>query len=239
MNDARAKILSAVCISAGVLAPTSTAYAALAAFGLALWTIAAKIPPVIIARRAWKTRWFLAAIIAVNALTLPGTVIAEAAGLYITAEGLMAGAGQSVRLMVVLWAGSMIMLTTPLDEMMDVVEQWTAKRGRPMIAVGVVTLNYLPLLVESARRVHAARRARGRDDGRGIVAGIRAATASALPLFAVALRNADALAEAMDSRGYSPSSARTPFRELRMSARDAGVLLFILACTAAALARLI
>ena len=239
MNDARTKIATVVCISAGVLAPTSALYVALAAAGLALWTIAGKIPPMAIVRRVWKTRWFLVAIVAVNALTLPGTVIAEAAGMYITSEGLLAGAAQSARLMVVLWAASMIMLTTPLDEMMDVVEQWSAKRGRPLVAVGVVTLNYLPLLVESARRVHAARRSRGSDDGRGIVAGVRAAAASALPLFAVALRNADALAEAMDSRGYSPSSARTPFRELRMAPREAGIPLFTLACTVASLAHLI
>ncbi len=239
MNDARAKILSAACISFGVLAPTSIAFAAAAGAGLALWTIVARVPPSTFARRAWKTRWFLLAILAVNALTLPGSVIAEGAGLYFTREGLLAGASQSLRLLIVLWAGSMIMLTTPLDELMDVVEQWTSKRGRPLIAVGVVTINYLPLIVESARRVHAARRARGGDDGRGIIAGIRAASASALPLFAVALRNADALAEAMDSRGYSPSSARTPFRQLRMPFRDAGVLLCIVAITAAALAHLI
>ena len=238
MTDARAKVLSVACISLGVLAPTSSTYVGAAAAGLALWTIAARIPASTIVRRAWKTRWFLAAIVAVNGLTLPGVVIAEGAGLYLTREGLLVGASQSCRLLIVLWAASMIMLSTPLEELIDVVERWTARRGRALIAVGAVTINYLPLLVESARRVHAARRARGHDDGRGIVAGIRAASASALPLFAVAMRNADALAEAMDARGYSPSAARTPFRQIRMPFRDAAVMFLVAAITVAALFRL-
>lgn len=239
MNDPRTRLIAATCISAGVLAPTSAVYAGAAGAALALWTIAGRIPFPIIVRRVWSARWFLAAIVAVNALTLPGGVIAEAAGLYVTREGLMAGAGQSLRLLVVLWAGSIVTITTPLEEMMDVVEQWTSRRGRPLISVGVVSLNYLPLLIASARRVRAARRARGCDDGRGVIAGIRAASASALPLFAIALRSADALAEAMESRGYSPSSARTPFRRLHMPRLDAGILVIVLASTAAALAGLV
>lgn len=238
MTDARAKILGAASLSLGALAPTSTVYALTAAAALAAWTIAAGIPPATIARRAWRIRWFVLAILAVNALTLPGTLIVEGAGLYLTREGVLAGVSQSLRLVIVFWAGSMIMLTTPLEDLMDIVEQWTAKKGRPLIAVGVVTINYLPLLIASARRVHAARRARGHDDGRGIVAGVRAASSSALPLFAVALRNADALADAMDARGYSPAAARTPFRQPRMPLRDAGVALLLVAATAAALLRL-
>jgi energy-coupling factor transport system permease protein len=234
MRDVRSKLSITLCLSCGVLASRSDWYLAFAVALLVSGSVTSQAPPRLLLRRAWSVRWFLLAIIALNALTLPGSVIAGAGGVYLTREGALNGALQSARILVVLWSATLLMFTSPLEEMMDAAEQWSSRRGRPLVAVGVVTLTYLPLLVECARRVRAARRARGIDDATGPLSGIMGAIASALPLFAIALRNADALADAMESRGYAPGAPRTPFRTLRMPPREAGVLVAVVTLTVAA-----
>jgi energy-coupling factor transporter transmembrane protein EcfT len=62
------------------------------------------------------------------------------------------------------------------------------------------------------------------------------AASGALPLFASALRNADALAEAMESRCYEPYAPRTPFRRLTISFADGVIATAAVLVTAASLA---
>jgi len=239
MTDPRAKLLSVTIISIGVLSPTSLLYVFVAASGLFIWSFDPRFSVVWFFRRVRKGAWFLGAILLIDILTENGVVLFQVAGLYGTKEGILAGIEQSGRIIIIIWGASLFVGTTLLEEMTDAAERWTVKKGRPLLAVATIALNYLPVLVENARKIQAVRLARGEPDPRGLIAGIRAAGATALPLFASALRSSDALAEAMESRCYRPSSRRTPFREITMPVHELVIILIVAAATGAALLRTI
>ena len=220
VRDPIARIFVVTCIAAGALGGAPAWYLALAACSYAAWTFAASIPLRALGDRARGAFLFLALIVFVNAVSTSGTVLFDAGGLLITREGLVRGAGQAARLSIVLWGALITVRTGNLEDLQDAVERWTARRGRPLLAAAGIAVNYLPVLVESARRVMLARKARGEPDRPGLFRAVAQISAAALPLAASAVRNADALAEAMESRCYDTLAPRTRFRRTNVPARD-------------------
>ena len=212
MRDPIARIVVVGCVSCGALGGAPLWYLAAAAALYAAWTIAAGIPPRAIAARVRGALLFLALIVVVNAVTAGGAVVLDLGGLLVTREGLARGAAQAARLCLVLWGALITGNTVDPEALQDALERWTTRRGMPLVAAGGIALNYLPTLVETARRVMLARKARGEDDRPGPLRAIAHVSAAALPVFAAALRNADALAEAMESRCYGTLAPRTRFR---------------------------
>jgi energy-coupling factor transporter transmembrane protein EcfT len=137
---------------------------------------------------------------------------------YVTQEGISQGAGQSFRLIIVLWGAVLLARTTTLEELANAVEGRGTAALRPLVGVVTVALAYLPILVESGRRIRA--RNRWRSGHPGFLAGIRLVANSALPLVVASIRDADRLAEAMEARSYDPLSARTPFGNTPSSRTD-------------------
>jgi energy-coupling factor transporter transmembrane protein EcfT len=220
LRDPVSRILTVGCISFGTLGHTPLRYVAVVATGYLCWTAAAGIPPGVFLRRLRGALLFLSLIVVVNGVTAGGRVLVEAGGLYLTEEGLAAGCEQGLRLAVVLWGALLLVSAGGIEEYQDAAERWTSRKGRPLVAAGTIALAYLPLLVESARRVRIARRARGEDERARFTRGLTDIAGTALPLLAAAMRNADALAEAMESRCYYPSSARTRFRHIPVAPLD-------------------
>jgi energy-coupling factor transporter transmembrane protein EcfT len=235
MKDPLARAITVGCFSFGVMGHTPLRYAAIVAAVYSCWTYAASIPPPALLARLKGALLFLGLIMFVNGVTESGKVLFEAEGVYLTQEGLAKGAEQSLRLSIVLWGAFLLTSTVRIEEFQDAAERLTTRRGRPLVAAGTIALTYLPLLVESSRRVTIARRARGEEDRPRFPGGITHVAAAALPLFASAMRNADALAEAMESRCYNTGSARTPFRHAPFPPRDMAVVLAVALITAAAL----
>jgi len=235
LRDPAARILTVGCISAGTLGHSPVWYIALTAAAYATWTIEASLPLRIIIARLRRALLFFGLIVFINAVTTGGRVVLETGGLYLTEEGLAKGVEQAVRLSIVLWGALLLVATNRIEDLQDSAERWTSKRGRPILAAGTIALAYLPLFVESARRVTIARRARGEKDTPGIRGALGRVAGAAIPLFGSAMRDADALAEAMESRCYVPSAPRTPFRRTRFNPADAAVVLFAAFITASAI----
>ncbi len=225
LKDPVARILTVGCISAGTLGGSPAWYVALAAIVYAGWTIEASLPPRVIVAKLRRTLLFLGIIVFINAVTTGGRVIFEAGGLYLTEEGLAKGAELALRLSIVLWGALLLVTSDRIEDLQDAAERWTSKKGRPIIAAGTIAIAYLPIFVESARRVTIARRARGERDNPGLRGALGRVAGAAIPLFGSAMRDADALAEAMESRCYVPASARTPFRRTTITSSDAGIVL--------------
>lgn len=238
LKDPAARILAVGCISAGTLGRTSIWYVALAAIVYAAWTIEASLPPRIIIGRLRRALLFLGLIIFINGVTTGGRVVLEAGGFYLTEEGLAKGAEQAIRLSIVLWGALLLVTSNRIEDLQDTAERWTSKKGRPVIAAGTIAIAYLPLFIESARRVTIARRARGERDHPGPRGALGRVAGAAIPLFGSAMRDADALAEAMESRCFDPSAARSPFRRTSISRFDMAAVLAVALITAAALARI-
>ncbi len=128
------------------------------------------------------------------------------------------------------------MTSDRIEELQDAAERWTSKKGRPVLAAGTIAIAYLPLFVESARRVTIARRARGEEDNPGLRGALGRVAGAAIPFLGSAMRDADALAEAMASRCYVPASARTPFHRTTITSGDLAIVIVATSITAAAIA---
>jgi energy-coupling factor transporter transmembrane protein EcfT len=236
IRDPLARMITVGCISFGTLSPTPLRYAAVVAGIYLCWTFAARIPASALLARLKGAIVFLVLIVFFNGVTESGSVLFEAGGLYFTQEGLVKGGGQALRLCIVLWGAFLLVATGRIEEFQDAAERWTTRRGHPLVAAGTIALTYLPLLVESARRITIARRARGEEDRPRFPGGIAHVAAAALPLLAAAIRNADALAEAMESRCYATASPRTRFRRTPVAPLDVVTVLAVTLFTAATLA---
>jgi energy-coupling factor transport system permease protein len=236
IRDPLARMITVGCISLGTLSHTPLRYVAIAAGVYLIWTYAAGIPPSALLARLKGAFLFLGLIVFLNAVTESGRVLFEAGGLYVTQEGLAKGGEQALRLSLVLWGAFLMVSTGRIEEFQDAAERWTTRRGRPLVAAGTIAITYLPLLVDTARRVTIARRARGEEDRPRFPGGIAHVAAAALPLLAAAMRNADALAEAMESRCYGTSSPRTRFRQIPVGPFDVVIASTVALVTAATLA---
>ena len=83
--------------------------------------------------------------------------------------------------------------------------------------------------------IRAARRVRGIDRGRGLLAWVRSQLDVAIPLLAGALRHADRVALSMDARAFGFAPTRTERHVLRTDAADWALMPIAWAATAAAL----
>jgi len=134
-------------------------------------------------------------------VTLPGWAAGVSLGGPVTIESLMAAVYQGLRLAAVLACfGAATSLCSPY-RMLRALPTVLYEAG---VAV-TIAFTFAPQAIVSSRQVREARRLRGRSDR-----GVRAWTASALPVLEGALDRAVALAASMDSRGYGRRGSSSP-----------------------------
>jgi energy-coupling factor transport system permease protein len=166
-----------------------------------------------------------------------GHVLFRRGPLVVTRENLAAGVFYGYRLILLVAATTVMTFTTSSVELTDGLERLL----RPFRRVGVpahelalmmtIALRFIPTLFEETETIMKAQMARGAEFARGsLVARARALIPLLVPLFVGAFRRADALALAMEARGYRGGEHRTRMKELRVAVRDyvaAGMLLFV------------
>ncbi len=121
-------------------------------------------------------------------------------GLSLCREGLFYGAVASCRLLAVLSAGMLVMLTTHASDLILAL----AKLGVPGWFAFMLTLalRFLPETVEQAKRILVAQQMRG-VGGRGPVAAVRRFRLLIVPLVAASLRSARQVALAAEVRAFT------------------------------------
>jgi len=167
--------------------------------------------------------WFAAAAMVVSMLTVPGNVLFGSGDLFITEEGIMDGLVLSARLVLLVWLSTSYVLSVPLVGTLDGIAALLHPllRGRGnLLLVSGIAVAFVPMLLSTARRVRAARIARGEPEGTGFVANARFTASAAVPLFAAVFRSADELAQAMEARCFDPAATRTRYANLRIERRD-------------------
>lgn len=235
--DPRTKFFVLVCAGATVLLSATFHALAFGTLLVAAGIVGSPISLREILRRMKAVLWFALIITVVNATAVSGSVVAEIAGVYMTREGLLAGIALSYRIVLLLLFSVLFVRTTPIADFTDGVENSLApfrKYFGPVIAVLGMTLNFAPLLVQSAQRLKAAQIARGADASSSFLSQVRFASQAVVPLFVSAVRSAHHLAEAMDARCYDPSALRTPLRATQPTIAD-GVLITSVLLIAAAI----
>jgi energy-coupling factor transport system permease protein len=103
----------------------------------------------------------------------------------------------------------------------------------------LVALRFIPVLVQEAEQLVKAQISRGADFNSGsLPSRLRAASTLLVPLLGGALRRAEHLGAALDSRGYGVSGQATVLHELPLAALDWAVLLGVPLVTLLAYLRL-
>ena len=158
------------------------------------------------------------------------------------------GLGQSgiifSRFILIIFFSTLLSLTTMPLSLADAVES-LLKPFRifklPVHEIGLMlsmSLRFVPTLMDDTVRIMNAQRARGVDFGEGnIMQKVKSIIPILIPLFASSFKRADALAIAMEARGYQGGDNRSRYRQLRWKTADSiailslfllGAILFLL-----------
>ena len=144
------------------------------------------------------------------------------------AEAIEFAAGMALKLESFLAASVLFLSITRVEEFTEALRAL----GMPyrMSFAIAMAFRLVPLFLTSALSVVAAQRARGLDFSRGgVLARLARYMPVVVPVFMGALRRADAMAMALETRGFGRQTRRTSFARSRFTARDAGVSALLLA----------
>lgn len=246
--DPRTKILGTLVLAVAVfVARGSTGLAGVAVL-IALIVLASRIPPGYVLRGLRPVFWLLAFTVVLQIIfgQEGGHVVFHRAWITITRENLTLGLFYGARLALLIVATSLMTFTTSPVELTDGLERLL----RPFRRIGVpahelalmmtIAIRFIPTLAEETDKIMKAQMARGAEFTRGsIVTRARSLVPLLVPLFLGAFRRAEALALAMEARGYRGGDGRTRMKELVLRPRDyaAFVLLALVAALLAARTR--
>lgn len=173
-----------------------------------------------------------------------GSVLWSFGFLKITDYGIAQAGQVAMRFVLILSFSTLLTLTTTPLSLSDAVESLL----KPLIPLKVpvheiglmlsLSLRFVPTLMDDTVRIMNAQRARGVDFGEGtLIQKVKSMIPILIPLFASSFKRADALAIAMEARGYQGGDGRSKYRQLSWRWLDTiaiasmlilGILLFLL-----------
>lgn len=148
--------------------------------------------------------------------------------LAVTREGVMQSGWLIFRLGALVFAASLLTLTTSPVSLADGLERLLKPLERvrlpahDLAMVITIALRFIPLFSEEAEKISRAQKARGAeiDSGR-LFNRVKALVSILVPLLVGAFRRADELAVAMESRCYRGGKGRTRLRQEKFGRNDA------------------
>lgn len=167
--------------------------------------------------------------------TSQGTVLYHWWFFKVTDQGLMQAAIIFCRFLLIIFYSTVLTVTTTPLSLADAVEKILTPFKIikvPAHEIGLMlsmSLRFVPTLVDDTNRIMNAQRARGVDFGEGnLLKKIRSFIPILIPLFASSFKRADALAIAMEARGYRGGEGRTRYRNLQWKIKDTLAIVVIL-----------
>lgn len=152
--------------------------------------------------------------------------------LKITSFGVSQAAIIFMRFVLIIFFSTLLTLTTTPLSLADAIESLLSPLKAfkvPVHEIGLMlslSLRFVPTLMDDTIRIMNAQRARGVDFGEGnLMQKVKSIIPILIPLFASSFKRADALAIAMESRGYQGGEGRTKYRGLKWTFKDT-LLLF-------------
>ena len=192
--------------------------------------------PLILAARVWRewaslmkfSLFLCLLVIAINALiSNQGTHVLYQAPFQIpvigaprmTLEGILCGVGNSLRLLAIISAFTLLTFTIHPDDLMSVMIK--ARLPHKSVMVASLSTKFVPTLIADAHRITDVQRTRGLEFERGgPVQKARNYLAIAIPLLSNSLDRAVQVAEAMESRAFGSGKNRILYRELKITRFD-------------------
>ena len=167
--------------------------------------------------------------------TSQGTVLYHWWFFRVTDQGLMQAAIIFCRFLLIIFYSTVLTVTTTPLSLADAVEKILTPFKIikvPAHEIGLMlsmSLRFVTTLVDDTNRIMNAQRARGVDFGEGnLLKKIRSFIPILIPLFASSFKRADALAIAMEARGYRGGEGRTRYRNLQWKIKDTLAIVVIL-----------
>ncbi len=227
--DPRTKLLLVIIYIVGLFNSVGWASYAFVILVTALSMAISKIKP----RSALKGLKPLVIIIILTAVLnifyTDGTPIVE--GWIITWEGIERAVMMSLRIILLIVGTFMLTYTTSPIALTDGLEIMMGPLKKIKIPVHEMSmmmsmaLRFIPTLIEETDKIMSAQKARGADfDSGNLFQRAKALLPILVPLFVSALRRADELAVAMESRCYHGGEGRTRMKQLKMQGIDAWAL---------------
>lgn len=176
--------------------------------------------------------------------TTGGEILFHYGIIHISTEGINQAILIFMRfLFIILFSTILTLTTTPLN-LADAVESILKPLEKfriPAHEIGLMlslSLRFVPTLMDDTIRIMNAQKSRGVDFGEGnFIQKIKSVIPILIPLFASSFKRADALAIAMEARGYQGGEGRSKYRFLSWKITDSvaifsmiclGIILFLL-----------
>lgn len=173
---------------------------------------------------------------AINVFAYPGTTVLLSWGsMKITLEGILQAVLMAGRLSLMVIISSILTLTTTpiaLTDGMEIMFSPLKKWKFPVHEMAMtmsIALRFIPALLEETDRIMKAQASRGADfDTGNILEKAKSFIPVLIPLFVNAIKRADELATAMESRCYRGDVGRTRMKQLAYTKVDGNIHLFLL-----------
>ncbi|MEJ7816014.1 MAG: energy-coupling factor transporter transmembrane component T [Rubrobacter sp.] len=239
--DARVKIAATfVLIVASFLIDSFLGFAIVLPLLVAIGVVS-KIPLGYVLRGSQIFLAFLAFILAFQILFYPGDVPQSSylwrwGILSVSTEGLYTAGIIALRVILLYYVTTMLMLTTSLVDLTNGLELIFGPLQRlripvnELVLVFVIAIKFVPIFIEEMERLARAQTARGVpfDEG-GALTRARRIGRLLVPIFISGFARADTLTIAMNTRSYRGGRYRTKFRQMRASPSDWLALALVIA----------
>lgn len=225
--DPRTKLALATAVLIGSLGASTWNGMLITACAVVLWSAAARVPVKNLLRALRAVRILFFFTLVFHVLLGTGEAWVRFGPIAVTYEGLMKGLWMSARLGLMVLAATVLTSTSSplrLAQGLDAALAPLQRVGIPtreFTMIFGISLRFLPILSDEAKRIHEAQMLRGSDPGTGsLAARIRSLVPVLVPLLGGALRRAEELGDAMAARAYHSRSERTYLHPLRPTALD-------------------
>ena len=172
----------------------------------------------------------------INMLFIPGKPVIQFWIISISAEGIRTTIYLGSRLIMLVLGTSILTFTTTPNELTDGLDKslgFLNKIGVPVHEIAMmmsIALRFIPILTEELEKIMKAQTARGIDfESGGLLKRVKSMVPIIVPLFVAAIRRANDLAMAMESRCYHGGVGRTKLKPLKYEKRDKMAYIFLFA----------
>lgn len=155
-------------------------------------------------------------------------------GLPITLGGVEYGANLALRILTMVAASAVLILTTPVEQFTTLMQQ--LRMPHALVFITVTSLRFVPTMQARSEQILDAQRARGAQvDSGGVIGKIKAYVTIMVPLFSTGIRMSEELSSAMIARGYGVVKRPTKLYDLQWRVVDWLILLVALGLVAVAI----
>jgi energy-coupling factor transport system permease protein len=192
-----------------------------------LWILLSKVNPLILLRGTKPVFILILITVVFNLFMTQGKPVIKILGLVITDRGIILSIFLVIRLLLLIFATSLLTLTTSPIEITDALEVLLKPLNNVKFPVHEISmmmsiaLRFIPTIYEEADKIMKAQMSRGADfETGGLIKKAKSLLPLLIPLFISAFKRADELAIAMEARCYRGSEGRTKLKKLEFGIPD-------------------